>query len=337
MKRNFDRRTVAERFNQLPIPPAGAIPDPATLASIGISHLLNLGIQSVGGAATTVTMQNLRDHFLTKGSNPNYECKANAIVKELGAATIVESLTPPQLRSWFNRQPRNPSSRNHYLEYFATMLKAGLRDGIIRSNPLGGGIKQQLLIKITLTEAEILTVDEVRQVMNEALSRPDACHVLALMLFGGLDVSQAAGLCYEDVRSTIRVPGYLTNGPAWDLYCPPNLPAWLHSDGTKKGRITQMSGNSMGRVIKKIFQKLDIPRPADIGYTWSAHRRAVLGDITKVYEGRYATGTKIPESRVPVVPRAEGVRYFNIYPPAGATKPSTSIFSVLPPQNQDRA
>ena len=251
------------------------------------------------------------------------------------------SITTAEIDGWLaglksRRNPSNgkptllaPLSRNHYratLHSFFSHAAAPARSWCSR-NPVADLEPE----RVETAEPEAYSVEDVMRIMQAAVDcKPELVPVLALGMFGGLRVSEAAEIDLGKIKpdtDEFRVSGEGKTG-ARLAPCTDALKAWLFAQPRRRGKAWLSSRRSLYDAMPELFTLAKVD-PIDNGarHSFISYRCAESRDIARVADECGNSVTTIRKHYRELVTAADAERFFKLRPasPRGSKKQITNI------------
>ena len=251
------------------------------------------------------------------------------------------SITTAEIDGWLaglksRRNPSNgkptllaPLSRNHYratLHSFFSHAAAPARSWCSR-NPVADLEPE----RVETAEPEAYSVEDVMRIMQAAVDcKPELVPVLALGMFGGLRVSEAAEIDLGKIKpdtDEFRVSGEGKTG-ARLAPCTDALKAWLFAQPRRRGKAWLSSRRSLYDAMPELFTLAKVD-PIDNGarHSFISYRCAESRDIARVADECGNSVTTIRKHYRELVTAADAERFFKLRPasPRGSKKQIADI------------
>lgn len=246
------------------------------------------------------------------------------------------SITAAEIDGWLaglksRRNPSNgkptllaPLSRNHYratLHSFFSHAAAPARSWCSR-NPVADLEPE----RVETAEPEAYSVEDVMRIMQAAVDcKPELVPVLALGMFGGLRISEAAEIDLGKIKpdtDEFRVSGERKTG-ARLAPCTDALKAWLFAQPRRRGKAWLSSRRALYDEMPELFALAKVDqinngaRPSFISY-----RCAETKDIARVADECGNSVSTIKKHYRQLVTAADAERFFKLRPasPRGRKK-----------------
>ena len=222
-----------------------------------------------------------------------------------------------------------PLSRNHYratLHSFFSHAAAPARSWCSR-NPVADLEPE----RVEIAEPEAYSVEDVMRLMQAAVDcKPELVPVLALGMFGGLRISEAAEIDLGKIKADtdeFRVSGEGKTG-ARLAPCTDALRSWLFAQPRRRGKAWLSSRRSLYDAMPELFTLAKVD-PIDNGarHSFISYRCAESRDIARVADECGNSVGTIKAHYRQLVTAADAERFFKLRPasPRGRKKKITDI------------
>jgi integrase len=232
---------------------------------------------------------------------------------------LVCNITPKEIEKWLLSLGIGARSFNNYRERVGFIFGYGVKHGYLLRSPVDERIEPMPVIE---TEAQIFTVDGLRSVLEHAT--PELLPVLVIGAFAGLRTSELLLLDWSEVNLAtkqirVRAEKAKSSRNRW-VDMEPNLVEWLMPFAGKTGPVFNGTDSMLHHKLTPIWKAAGIERPKNgLRHSFASFHLAANQNQNQLADILGHNNSKLIFSNYRnLITHEEGVRYFQIRPPAPA-------------------
>jgi integrase len=230
---------------------------------------------------------------------------------------LVCEITSKEIEKWLLSFGLEPLGFNNFRKRVGYIFSYGVKHGYLLRSPVDNRIE---LMPVIEKEAEIFTVDGLRSVLEHAT--PELLPALVIGAFAGLRTAELTRLDWSEVNLVtkqirVRAEKAKSSKNRW-IDMEPNLVEWLMPFAGKTGPVFNGTDNMVHHKLSPICKAAGIDRPQN-GLRHSFASFHLAANQNQLADILGHTNSKLIFSNYRnLVTREEGLRYFQIRPPAPA-------------------